>query len=333
MNKIVAHFARFGIGFLAATGAAFTVSSSTAAETGSFPTKPVTLIVAYPPGGPADMIGRQLAQGLTKMWGQSVVIENKPGATGLLGLAAVARASSDGYTLGVIVTPATAIAPLIQTNFQYDVTKDFTAIAALADYSLVMLAGPQTNAKSLKDLLAAGKSIPNGLSYGSSGVGGTNHLAGELLSRSAKTAMLHIPYKGNAPALNDVMAGLVSFTFAQTDAAIGLATSGKLAPLAITSTERNPSLPNIPTLVELGYKDMVIGGWTGVFGPASMSKDLVMKIEGDIAKVKATPEFRNKMESAGFVVPESSHASFTARVKNERDFWKKKIQDEKISLQ
>ena len=231
MKKITALFARFGISFLAATGAAFTVCSSTAAETGSFPTKPVTLIVAYPPGGPADMIGRQLAQGLTKMWGQPAVIENKPGATGLLGLAAVGRASPDGYTLGVIVTPATAIAPLIQTNFKYDVTKDFTAIAALADYSLVMLAGPQTNATSLKDLLAAGKSTPNGLSYGSSGVGGTNHLAGELLSRSTKTAMLHVPYKGNAPALTDAMAGLVSYTFAQTDAAIGLVTSGKLAPL------------------------------------------------------------------------------------------------------
>jgi len=318
---------------LAGLFAVVSAASSAAAAAADFPTKAVTLVVAYPAGGPADMIARQLAQGLTKRWGQPVVIENKGGATGLVGAAAVARAPADGHTLGVLVTPATAIAPLVQKDFPFDLSKDLTAISALADYSLVLMAGPQTGAKTLKELVDYGKKNPNKLSYGSSGVGGTNHLAGELLARATETPMLHVPYKGNAPAVSDAMAGMVSFTFAQTDAALGLAAGGKLKALAITSAQRSPLLPAVPTLVELGYPDMVVGGWTGVFSPAGLPEGVQHEIAQAIDAVKQSPEFKDKLTAAGFVIPASTPQSFSKRVQDERDYWKHKIAEANIPLQ
>ena len=169
-----------------------------------YPSRPVTLVVSYAAGGPADIIARQLATGLGQIWKQPVVVENRAGASGLLALGHLAQARADGYTLGLMVSPVTAIAPLTQPSFKYDVTKDFTAVADLVDYSLVMLVGPQVKATSVADIIAAAKVRPGSISYGSSGVGGTNHLAGELLSRAAGVEMLHVPYKGNAPAVNAV---------------------------------------------------------------------------------------------------------------------------------
>jgi len=298
----------------------------------NYPTKPVTFLVPYSAGGPTDLIARQLAFGLTKLWGQPVVVENRTGASGTVAMTALARAPADGYTLGVMVTPVTAIAPLTQPNFQYDVTTDFTAVSDVVDYALVLLAGPQTNAKSLAELVRLAKRNPTAVTYGSSGLGGTNHLAGELFSRSADAPMLHIPYKGNAPALNDVMAGQISFVFAQTDAAIGFAQSGKLTALGITSTTRNPVLPDVPTMQESGYTGVNVGGWTGVLGPARLPAAVVKKLEQDIATVKKMPEFKEKMESLGFVMTGTSSTEFSRRVREERDFWKAKINEMNIQL-
>jgi len=298
----------------------------------NYPTKPVTFLVPYSAGGPTDLIARQLAFGLTKLWGQPVVVENRTGASGTVAMTALARAPADGYTLGVMVTPVTAIAPLTQPNFQYDVTTDFTAVSDVVDYALVLLAGPQTKAKSLAELVRLAKQNPAAVTYGSSGLGGTNHLAGELFSRSADAPMLHIPYKGNAPALNDVMAGQISFVFAQTDAAIGFAKSGKLTALGITSATRNPVLPDVPTMQESGYTGVNVGGWTGVLGPARLPAAVVKKLEEDIATVKKMLEFKEKMESLGFVITGTSSAEFSRRVREERDFWKAKISEMNIQL-
>ncbi len=232
-----------------------------------------------------------------------------------------------------MVSPVTAIAPLTQPNFRYDVTQDFTAVSDLVDYALVLLAGPQTKAANLKELVEFAKQNPTAVTYGSSGLGGTNHLAGELFSRSANAPMLHVPYKGNAPALNDVMAGQVSFVFAQTDAAIGLAKSDKVRALGITSKERNAMLPTVPTMEESGFKGVDVGGWTGVMGPAKLPPAVLKRLEAGIAEVKKTPEFKEKMESLGFVITGTSSTDFTRRVRAERDFWKAKITEANIQLQ
>ena len=302
-------------------------------EASAYPAKPITFLVPYSAGGPTDLIARQLAFGLNKLWGQSVVVDNRTGAGGIVALTALARAPADGYTLGIMVSPVTAIAPLTQPSFAYDVTKDFTAVSDVVDYALVLLAGPQTKAKNLQELADYAKKNPTGVTYGSSGLGGTNHLAGELFSRSANAPMLHVPYKGNAPAINDVMAGQISFVFAQTDAAIGLAKSDKVAALGITSSTRNPMLPNVPTMEESGFKGVDVGGWTGVMGPAKLPAPVLKKLEEGIAAVKQSPEFKEKMESLGFVITGTSSVDFSQRVKKERDFWKAKITEAKIQLQ
>ncbi len=318
---------------VAAMGMAGMLAHAGADEAGNFPARQVTLLVPYAAGGPTDLIARQLAFGLGKLWGQPVVVENRTGASGIVALTALARAPADGYTLGVMVSPVTAIAPLTQPAFRYDVSKDFTAVSDLVDYALVLLAGPQTKAQSLKELVAYAKQNPTSVTYGSSGLGGTNHLAGELFSRSAHAPMLHVPYKGNAPALNDVMAGQISFVFAQTDAAIGYAKSDKVRALGITSKQRNPALPDVPTMEESGFKGVDVGGWTGVMGPAKLPPAVLKKWEEGIAAVKKTPEFKDKMESLGFVVTGTSSADFTQRVRQERDFWKAKITEANIQLQ
>lgn len=317
--------AAFGLGITA-------VQAKEDATTG-FPSKPITFLVPYSAGGPTDLVARQLAYGLNKLWGQPVVVDNRTGASGLVALTALARAPADGYTLGIMVSPVTAIAPLTQPNFPYDVTKDFTAVADVVDYALVLLAGPQTKVKSLKELVDYAKKNPTAVAYGSSGVGGTNHLAGELFSRSANAPMLHVPYKGNAPALNDVMAGQISFVFAQTDSAISVAKSDKLTALGITSSARNPALPNVPTMEESGFTGVNVGGWTGVMAPAKLPPEVLKKLEEGIAAVKKTPEFKEKLESLGFVITGTSSTDFARRVQKERDFWKAKINEAKIQLQ
>jgi len=299
----------------------------------AYPTKPITFLVPYSAGGPTDLIARQLALGLNKLWGQPVVVDNRTGASGIVALTALARAPGDGYTLGIMVSPVTAIAPLTQPNFPYDVVKDFTAVSDVVDYALVLMVGPQTKAKSARELADYAKKNPTAVTYGSSGVGGTNHLAGELFSRSANAPMLHVPYKGNAPAINDVMAGQISFVFAQTDTAIGMAKSGKMTALGITAATRNPALPNVPTMEEGGFAGMDVGGWTGVMAPAKLPQEVLKKLEEGIAAVKKTPEFREKMESMGFVITGTSSAVFGQRVQKERDFWKAKITEAKIQLQ
>ena len=299
----------------------------------AYPTKPITFLVPYSAGGPTDLIARQLALGLNKLWGQPVVVDNRTGASGIVALTALARAPGDGYTLGIMVSPVTAIAPLTQPNFPYDVVKDFTAVSDVVDYALVLMVGPQTKAKSARELADYAKKNPTAVTYGSSGVGGTNHLAGELFSRSANAPMLHVPYKGNAPAINDVMAGQISFVFAQTDTAIGMAKSDKMTALGITAATRNPALPNVPTMEEGGFTGMDVGGWTGVMAPAKLPQEVLKKLEEGIAAVKKTPEFREKMESMGFVITGTSSAVFGQRVQKERDFWKAKITEAKIQLQ
>lgn len=309
------------------------VAQAQGTDKGSYPNKPITLVVPYAPGGPADIIARQLGQGLTKLWGQPVVVDSRPGAGGLIALSYLARSPADGYTLGVLVSPVTAISPLTQPNYPYDPVKDFTPLSALVNYSLVMLAGPHTNAKTFAELKDFATKNPGKTFYGSSGIGGTNHLGAELISRAIGAPMTHVPYKGNAPAVSATMAGEVSFVLAQTDSAIALARGQKLTPLAITSASRNPMLPEVPTLSELGINNLDIGGWTGVVGPANLPPAIATKLVNGIQKVKESPEFVERMKSMGFTVATETGDKFGARIGNERDFWKKKITDERLQLQ
>ena len=298
-----------------------------------YPSRPITLMVSYSAGGPLDIMARQLAEGLSKELKQPVTVENRTGAGGLVAFAALARAPADGYLLGVWATPVTAISPLTQPNFPYDVVKSLTPVTDVANYSLVLMANKQLPVNSVRDLVAYAKQNPAAVSYGSSGIGGTNHLAGELLSRAAGAPMLHVPYKGNALATNDVIGGQISFLFDVPNTAVGFANAGTLKPLAITASKRNPVLPDVPTMAESGFPEVEVEGWYGVLAPANLPVPVLRKLEAAIRKVKESPKFVEQMRAGGLVVTPTSAAAFAERIQKERDFWKNLITRSKIQLQ
>ena len=323
-----------GLGACALAVSIMADTAGVAAAADAFPTRPITLLVPYSAGGPTDIMARQLAEGLTRELGQSVLVENRTGAGGLVALQALARAPSDGYTLGVMVTPVTAIVPLTQQNFEYDVVKSFTPITDVVNYSLVLLVGEHIKAKTVGELVDYAKQNPSAVSYGSSGVGGTNHLAGALLSYATDAPMLHVPYKGNAPAANDVMGGRLSFIFDMPNSAVTYTQSGKLRPLAITASKRNPVFPDLPTVAESGFPDVTVEGWYGIMAPGNLPADVVAKLDAAIKTVKESPEFSSKMQAAGFeVTPTKTPQAFGERIASERDFWKNLISTANIPLQ
>jgi len=324
--------AGLGVFALAVSVTAGMVGAANAAE--GFPVRPITLLVPYSAGGPTDIMARQLAEGLTRELGQSVLVENRTGAGGLVALHALARAPGDGYTLGVMVTPITAIAPLTQANFEYDVVKSFTPITDVVNYSLVLMVGEHVKAKAVGELVEHARQNPSAVSYGSSGVGGTNHLAGALLSYATGTPMLHVPYKGNAPAANDVMGGRLSFIFDMPNSAVTYTQSGKLRPLAITASKRNPVFPDLPTMAESGFPDVTVEGWYGIMAPPDLPADVLARLDAAIKTVKESPAFSSKMQEAGFeVTPTKTPQAFGERIAKERDFWKNLIKTADIPLQ
>ena len=323
---------RLGLCALVASISAGAASVAHAAET--FPTRPVTLMVPYSAGGPTDIMARQLAEGLAKELGQSVVVENRTGAAGLVALHALARAPGDGYTLGVMATPITAIAPLTQENFEHDVVKSFTPITDVVNYSLVLLVGDHVKASTVSELVEHARQNPSAVSYGSSGVGGTNHLAGALLSHATGAPMLHVPYKGNAPAANDVIGGRLSFIFDMPNSAVTYTQAGKLRPLAITASKRNPVFPDLPTVAESGFPDVTVEGWYGIMAPADLPADVLARLDAAIRTVKQSPDFSSRMQAAGFeVTPAKTPQAFGERIAKERDFWKNLIKTADIPLQ
>jgi tripartite-type tricarboxylate transporter receptor subunit TctC len=248
------------------------VTSITAAQnTNAYPSKPITMIVPFPPGGVTDLVARELAKRLSEGLGQPVVVDNRAGAGGNIGTAVLARAQPDGYTLGVMTVSAMSIAPHIQKSLSFVPAKDFTPITNIVNTPGAVLAGIKTPYNSLPDLVKAAKAQPGKISYASVGLGSLPHLIAEKLSLDAGISMVHIPYKGAAPAMQDLLAGVVDFSFesALTNTVANY-NAGRLKVLATTGSKRVPILSNIPTVSESGYPGFVAQGWFGFFGPAGL---------------------------------------------------------------
>ncbi len=248
------------------------VTSITAAQnTNAYPTKPITMIVPFPPGGVTDLVARELAKRLSEGLGQPVVVDNRAGAGGNIGTAVLARAQPDGYTLGVMTVSAMSIAPHIQKSLSFVPAKDFTPITNIVNTPGAVLAGIKTPYNSLPDLVKAAKAQPGKISYASVGLGSLPHLIAEKLSLDAGISMVHIPYKGAAPAMQDLLAGVVDLSFesALTNTVANY-NAGRLKVLATTGSKRVPILSNIPTVSESGYPGFVAQGWFGFFGPAGL---------------------------------------------------------------
>jgi len=314
--------------------AAFSMVAAQAVAFAAYPDRPVTLIVPYAVGGPTDMMGRQFAEALGRELGQPVIVNNKGGSSGLVGAGLLSRSKADGYTIGLLLTPVTAIAPLTQNDATQEQIKALTPVSELVNYSMIMLVGQNSRLVSVKDIVELARKNPGQVTYGSTGVGSTNHLSAELLSHAADVKMIHVPFKGNAPAANEIFAGRLDFMFDMPNAARSYINNGQMKPLATTGTQRNPMFPTVPTLQELGYKDVVVQGWFGIMGPADMPEAVASRLRAAIEKVKLSSDFSDRLKSDGFVMAAPTEPSaFRQRLSTERDFWKRLIDSTGVKLQ
>jgi tripartite-type tricarboxylate transporter receptor subunit TctC len=289
-----------------------------------YPTKPVRLIVPFAPGGPADITARIVGQKLSEAWGQQFVVENRTGATGTIGAEYVARSAPDGYTI-LVNASAHVIAPHMFSRMTFDPLKDFTPVTVVLTSPLLLTVTRTLPARSVKELVALAKTRPGELSFGSSGPGSSTHLTAELLKSTAGIRMTHVPYKGQGQVMADVIAGQIQLVFLSPPAAKQYVDAGRLRALAITSEQRFAQLPDVPTFVESGYKDLVTGSWYAVWVPARTPEAIVSRLNSELVRIVNTPDVRNRIVELGGVPVGNSVAEFDAFQKAESSRWAKII--------
>ncbi len=299
------------------------VTSITAAQnTNAYPTKPITMIVPFPPGGVTDLVARELAKRLSEGLGQPVVVDNRAGAGGNIGTAVLARAQPDGYTLGVMTVSAMSIAPHIQKSLSFVPTKDFTPITNIVNTPGAVLAGIKTPYNSLPDLVKAAKAQPGKISYASVGLGSLPHLIAEKLSLDAGISMVHIPYKGAAPAMQDLLAGVVDLSFesALTNTVANY-NAGRLKVLATTGSKRVPILSNIPTVSESGYPGFVAQGWFGFFGPAGLPPAVTKRLNEIATSMLRDKSVVEKFDNLGIQADPLTPEQFVKFLQEQDRIW------------
>ncbi len=289
-----------------------------------YPTKPVRFIVPFAAGGSTDIIARTVGARVSELIGQQVIVDNRPGGGTVIGTEAVARSAPDGHTLLVVPAPFT-INPSLLPKLPYDPLADFTPITLINTTPLVVVVNPSVPARTVKELIALAKSKPGALNFGSSGTGGSNHLAGELFNSMAGVKMVHIPYKGNAPALTDLVGGHVDLIFNGLTSAYPLIKSGRIRPLAVTSIRRSAVLPDMPTLDESGLKGFEAVAWNGLAGPAKVPAEVVDRLSSAVRKVLGNAEVRERLKSEGSDPVGSTPAEFARFIRDEIAKWAKVI--------
>jgi len=309
MKKILTMFMLAAVSFAAA-----------AAE--QFPTRPIRVIVPYAPGGNVDISARIIAPPLGEALGQTVVVDNRPGAGGNLGAALVAKATPDGYTLLVGSSGPLSVNPVIFKNLPYDSLKDFAPISTVQAVPLVLLASPKSGFNSVADLIAAAKSRPGKVTMASAGAGTTNHFAIELFASMAGVKVLHVPYKGSGPALSELLGGQVDTMIDQLAASIGYVKDGRLKVLAVTTPQRAAALPNVPTLDELGFKGYQASTLLGLLAPAGTPKPVVAKLNAAVRKVMDNSAVAERFRGLGANPGASSPEEFSTRIRDELAQWR-----------
>ena len=281
-----------------------------------------TIVAPFPPGGPVDTLARILAEQISRRSGQPAVVENLPGAAGNLGIDKVKKARPDGRTLLMIPAGNLTINPTLMTNFPFNIEKDFVAVTMVAKAPNVLVAGPGAKVRDVRELVAAAKARPGGFSYASPGIGSGLHLAGELFKQQTGTDLMHIPYKGTAPALNDVLGGTVPLMFSNLPATLQHIRSGKLVALGVTDSVRDAVVaPEIPTLAELGIPGVVVTSWYGVLAPAGTPPEAVVQVLKDATDALARPEVREQLRSQGLTPVLMKPVEFAAHIKAETATW------------
>jgi tripartite-type tricarboxylate transporter receptor subunit TctC len=308
-----------GVSFVALL-AAGTFAAWPNAARAEYPDKPIRLILPFPAGGAVDIVARTLGDELAKRLGQSIIIENRPGAGGTIAAMATAKSPPDGYTL-VVVASGHAIVPFLFPKLQYDVFNDFTPISLLGNSPNLVLVRADSPMKSLADLIALARQKPGQLSYGHAGNGTSPHLAGELLKATAKIDIAAVPYKGGAPALNDLMGGHIPITFNNLPESIGQIQSGAVRPLAVTTIARTPVLPDVPTVAESGLTEYDTGVWWGVLAPAGLPADIQARLSRDCADAMKTQAVKERFRILGATPIGSTAAEFAKLIRSDYDKW------------
>jgi tripartite-type tricarboxylate transporter receptor subunit TctC len=303
------------------------LATSAPAAAQVYPSKPIRLVLPYPPGGGSDTIARPLAQKMSEGLGQQVVVENRGGAGGNIGMEAVARSAPDGYTLVFALTAQLAVNPGLYPKLPYDPVRDYAPITLLGSGGYILVVHPSLPVKSVKELVAFAKARPGQIAYSSSGNGSGGHLAVELFNNMAGIRMLHVPYKGGGPALMDMIAGQVQLLFATQLASWPHVQSGRIRALAVSTAKRPASLPDLPTVAEAGVPGFDAGVWYAVLAPAGTSREIVMRLNGEIARVLSQPDYRNLLVS-NTIDPIGSPPEELARtIKSEIAKWARVIKD------
>ncbi|MBC7778932.1 MAG: tripartite tricarboxylate transporter substrate binding protein [Proteobacteria bacterium] len=307
------------LGYVCATG----LVAPRDAPAQAFPSKPVRIIVGFAPGGTTDICGRVMAQRFTEQVGQAVLVENRPGAGGNIGAEFVAKAAPDGYTLMLTSIANQAIGPSLYTKLPFDAVKDFTPITQVISIPNVFVVHPSLPAKTVKEFIALAKKRPGVISFASAGTGTSVHLSGEMFKVMAGVDLVHVPYKGSAPAMQDLIGGHTQLVFDNLPFVLPFIKSGKVRPLAVTTTQRNPQLPDVPTMIEAGVPGYEVNSWFGLVAPANLPQPLLERWYAESVKALAHPDTRQRFGELGATIIGQSPAEFGAFIRTEIAKWAK----------
>lgn len=307
--------------FMAAGVALAVALASSACLAQAWPSKPLRVVVPFPPSGGADIVVRQMVPRLSERFGQQVVVDNRPGAGGNIGAEIVARAAPDGYTVGVLTTSQLAFNPSLDVKLPYDPVKDFRPVTVLAQIPYFLVANPAVKANSVRDVVALAKASPGKLAYGHSGNGTLAHLSGELLKMMAGVDIVAVPYKGGFPAVVDTVAGQIPLAIVELPAAQPQMRAGKLKALGVTTARRIAAAPDVPTIAESGVPGFDTLGWFGVVAPAGTSNEAINRWNAEIGSALNAPETRDKLAAMGAIPAPTSVAEFDAFIKSEIVKW------------
>lgn len=315
---------------IAALALVFALTGDALAQ--NWPNRPIRMIVPYTPGGYTDLMARLVGQKVADALGQTIVFENKPGANAIIGTDVVAKAAPDGYTFGTVIA-AHSVNPTLNPKLPYDTLKDLTYVTLMSSAPLIMIAHPSLPANNVKELIALAKSKPGELNFASSGIGAAAHLTMEMFKSRTGTNMQHIPYKGTAGALQDLVGGQINVMFDIIGPLMPQVKSGNAKALAVTSKERVPAAPDVPTMAEQGVPDFISGTWAGIVAPAGTPKEIVDRVAAEAKKALADPALQAKLADQGIVAVGSTPEEFRAFVVEEIARWGKVVKDANIKIE
>jgi tripartite-type tricarboxylate transporter receptor subunit TctC len=304
-----------------------------AARAENFPSRVVTIVSPYQAGGTNDIIARILAQKLAEHWGKNVIIENKPGANGGIGVVAAAKAGPDGHTLLAVASSALTINPIFYPKLPYDVGRDLAPLTRTGSVANVLVVNPAVPAENVGALIALAKAKPGGLSYASQGVGSNGQMTGELFKQRAGIDMLHVPYKGSAPAVQDLLAGQVQVMFDNLPTVLPFVRAGQLRALAVTTAQRSPELPDTPTIAESGLPGFDTGAWFALLAPKAVAPSLRQEIEAVAVAALTTEDTRKRLSAAGISIAADGAAALGARIARETDMWREVVAKSGIKVE